>query len=165
MAWHPLEPVDASFFDSAPQRHRFDVELPVPPERVWESLASDESLGAWPMGPGLDLGVRWTTPRPFGVGTAREVRLPFGVLTLRERFFRWDEGEGYSFYAEQVNRPGFRRFAEDYVLEPEGTGTRFTWTVAIEPSARALGLAAPVNRVAFGRTAAAAKTYFKRERT
>lgn len=26
-----------------------------------------------------------------------------------------------------------RRFAENYVLEPDGDGTSFTWTVAIEP--------------------------------
>ena len=47
-----------------------------PPEQVWESLASDESIAAWPMGPGIRIGLRWTSPRPFGIGTTREVRLP-----------------------------------------------------------------------------------------
>ena len=68
-------------------------------------------------------------------------------MTVRERFFRWDEGDsGYSFYVESANRPGIRRFAEDYEIEPDGTGSRFTWTIAIEPApraARVLGLTRP----------------------
>jgi hypothetical protein len=27
----------------------------------------------------------------------------------------------------------FRRFVEDYVLAPDGDGTLFTWTLALEP--------------------------------
>jgi hypothetical protein len=84
-------------------------------------------------------------------------------MTVRERFFRWDEGTGYSFYVESANRPGIRRFAEDYTIEPAGSGSLFTWTIAIEPApraARVMGLTGPVNRAAFGRTAAAAKRYF-----
>jgi len=132
----------------------------VPPERVWDSLQSDESLGAWRL-PVRHL--RWLTPRPFGVGTKREVSLSLGALTLREYYFRWDEGKGYSFYAESINRPGLKRFAEDYAVEPDGSGTLFTWTIAIEPSAwagtalRALG---PVNRIGFGQVTRAAKQYF-----
>ena len=163
MAWHPLEPADASIFSTAPQLFRFPIELPVPPARVWWSLASDESLAAWPLGPGLSLDVRWTSPRPFGVGTTRQVRLPLGAVTFWERFFRWDDGVGYSFYVERVDRPGLRRFAEDYALQAHGSGTLLTWTVALVPSpqgARLLGPAAPLTRLVFGRTAAAARAYF-----
>ena len=32
--------------------------------------------------------VNWTTPRPFGVGTTRDVTL--GLYSLAEYFFRWD---------------------------------------------------------------------------
>src|SRR5690348_9861094 len=87
--WYSLEPADTTTFGTAPQVYRYPIRLRVPPARVWESLASDESLAAW------GLGVRrltWTTPRPFGVGTTREVVLPLGSMTVRERFFRWDEG-------------------------------------------------------------------------
>lgn len=163
MSWSRLEPADAALFDDAPQLHRFPVHLDVAPERVWASLASDESIAAWPLGPGMHITLRWTSPRPFGIGTTREVVLPFGAMTVRERFFRWDEGKGYSFYVESANRPGIRRFAEDYVIEPDGTGSLFTWTIAIEPmprAARIVGLTTPLNRLAFGRTAAAAKRYF-----
>jgi Polyketide cyclase / dehydrase and lipid transport len=161
--WHRLEPADASVFTSAPQLYRFTIDVDVAPERVWQSLASDESIAAWPLGAGLSIGLRWTSARPFGVDATREVTLPLGAATVRERFFRWDEGRGYSFYVEQINRPGFRRFAENYVIEPRGTGARLTWTVAIEPDARGARLSAvtgPINRFAFGRTAKAGKKYF-----
>ena len=71
---------------------------------MWESLASDESLAAWPMGPGLHLTLRSASPRPFGVGTTRELTFPYGALTFPERFSRWDEGEGYSSTARALRR-------------------------------------------------------------
>ena len=112
MSWHRLRPADETFAATAPQVLRFEIESAVPPQDVWASLSSDESLGAWPMPPGMKLGVRWTSPRPFGIGTTREVTLPGKVITVRERFFRWDEGEGYSFFVEEANRPGLRRLTE-----------------------------------------------------
>lgn len=131
-----------------------------PPERVWESLASDASLSAW--GPTISK-VTWTTPRPFGLGSTREVVLAPGLTRVRERFFRWDEGRGYSFYVYEANAPLFRRFAEDYVLTPDGDGTRFVWTVAFEPK-RALSIPfkflVPVLRSGFGRVAADGRRYF-----
>jgi hypothetical protein len=158
--WYPLEPADEKIFSTASQIYRFPVRLKVKPERVWESIASDESLAAW------GLGVRrltWTSPRPFGVGTTREVVLPLGSMTVREQFFRWDEGKGYSFFVASTNRPGIKQFAEDYVIEADGDGTLFTWTIAIEPKARMAPLMkvlGPVNKRAFGQVARGAKKYF-----
>jgi hypothetical protein len=158
--WYPLEPADADFFATAPLVYRYPVRLSVPPQRVWESIASDRSLADW------GLGVRrltWTTPRPFGVDTTREVVLPLSSMTVREHFFRWDEGKGYSFYVYESNRPLVRRFAEDYVIEADGTGSLFTWTIAIEPRPRLtplMKLLGPVNKASFGRLARGAKSYF-----
>ena len=42
--WYPLEPTDASFLDSAPHVFRYRKRYAAPPERVWESLASDASI-------------------------------------------------------------------------------------------------------------------------
>ncbi len=158
--WFALESVDASVFDSAPHIFRYEKHYDATPERVWESLQSDASLSTW--GPSVS-SVTWTSPRPFGVGATREVALAPGVMRVHERFFRWDEGHGYSFYVYEANAPLFRRFAEDYVLTPESTGTRFNWTVAIEPKA-ALALPfkplAPVLKAAFGRMASDGQKYF-----
>ncbi len=159
--WHQLQPVDESFFKTAPHLYRYPVDLDVPPERVWESLQSDESLAAWGMGV---RSLRWLNPRPFGVGTMREVVLPLGTMTVREKFFIWDEGERYSFYVAEANRPLVRRFAEDYIVESRpGGGSRFTWTIGIEPEPkfrRLVDLGRPMNRMAFGQVARSAKSYF-----
>jgi hypothetical protein len=158
--WHPLEPVDAGVFATASQIYRYPIRLQVSPARVWESIASDESLAAW------GLGVRrltWTTPRPFGVGTTREVVLPLNSMTVREHFFRWDEGAGYSFYVYETNRPGIRQFAENYEIEADGSGALLTWTIAIEPTpraARVIKALGPINKRSFGQFARGAKKYF-----
>jgi polyketide cyclase/dehydrase/lipid transport protein len=163
--WYAVETADEHVFTSAPYLFRYEKTLAAPPAAVWESLASDESLSAWSS---TVASVNWTSPRPFGIGTTREVALAPGLVRVRERFFRWDEGHGYSFAAVEANIPVFKTFAEDYVVEPhgpDGASTRFTWTVAVEPkSAFALPfkLLAPVLKLAFGRMAADGERHFAR---
>lgn len=160
MRWYTLEPADSSVFSEAPVRWEFSTHFAAPPARVWESLSSDESVAAW--GRGVET-VRWTSPRPFGVGTTREVTLALKAATVREEFFSWDAGRGYSFCARESNRPGLRRFAEDYQISPAGTGTLFVWRVAIEPvpaAAVAMRLLAPVVRAAFGQMVRDGVRYF-----
>jgi uncharacterized protein YndB with AHSA1/START domain len=160
--WYPLEPLGESFFETAPYIYRLPVELEVPPERVWESLTSDRALADW--GLGLHR-LEWTSPRPFGVGTTREVVLPGRAIAVRERFFRWDEGHRKTFYVTEADRPLLKRFGEDYLVEPTATGSRFTWTVAMEPLPRTrllLKLAAPLNQLAFRAVPWRAKAYFAR---
>lgn len=157
--WYPLESCDETFFDTAPHAYRYPVELNVPPERVWESLTSDGSLADW----GLGVTVNWTSPRPFGIGSGRTVALPARAITVQERFFRWDEGTRYSFYVEQANRPLLRRFAEDYLVEKTPTGSRFTWTIAMEPTAktaRLISIANPLNKLLYRAVPMRAKAYF-----
>jgi hypothetical protein len=138
--WFDLERCDETFFDSAPVRYADAMDLPVAAERVWEGLTADRPL-AWCRALSS---ARWTSPRPFGVGTTRTVA-SLGALVLRERFFRWEEGRRKSFLVLQTSVPMFRRFAEDYLVEETSqSGCRFTWTIAAEP--RLAGrLAAPVN--------------------
>jgi len=161
MRWYSLEPADADFLTSAPHLFRYRKRFAARPERVWESLTSDASLAAW--GP-LVTDLKWLSPRPFGIGTERELVLAPGLSRVRERFFRWDEGRRYSFAAYQANSPLLRRFAEDYVVETDGgDGTLFSWTVGLEPKGplslpfRALN---PVLKTAFGRMATDGQRYF-----
>jgi hypothetical protein len=136
------------------------MQYAVPPDQVWESLASDASLAAW--GPSVKE-VRWLSPRPFGVDTTREVVLAGGLARVHERFFRWDEGRGYSFAVYEASVPVFRHFVEDFVLEAGGNGTLFTWTVAIEPKGAVslpLKVLRPVFKAAFARMAADGERYF-----
>jgi hypothetical protein len=159
MTWHACEPVDETYFDNAPYRHSYPVELDVPPERVWQSLMSDRALADW----GLGISLEWTSPRPFGIGTTRSVVLPLHAITVHEQFFRWDDGHRKSFYVTEANRPLLRSFAEDYLVEPTATGSRFTWTVALTPADRAqllMRVSDPLMNLVYKSVPWRAKAYF-----
>jgi hypothetical protein len=140
--WFGCQPVDESFFDIAPMRLRAKFEVPLPAARVWEELTSDDALH-WCR---ILQDVTWTSPRPFGVGTTREVKALKGANMLREHYFLWEEGRRHCFYVTESSGPLFRALAEDYLVEPRGADAcRFTWTIAVEPTA--VGRAGtPVNR-------------------
>jgi polyketide cyclase/dehydrase/lipid transport protein len=136
-----LAPIPESFFESAPMRLRDVMSIPLSAEALWARLTG-ESPFAWCR---LVKLTEWTSPQPFGVGTTRTAWALGGALVLYERFFRWEEGRRQSFGVERASLPGYRRFAEDYLVEPVSESScRFTWTIAAElaPFARA---AAPVN--------------------
>jgi len=125
-----LEPVDESFFDTAPRRFAETFEIGRLAHEVWAELVAD---GALSFCRSLR-GARWTSPRPFGVGTMRTMPSLFGALVVEETYFRWEEGRRQSFYADHTSLPLFRRFAEDYLVEETSTTTsRFTWTIALDP--------------------------------
>jgi hypothetical protein len=146
MPMFTTQPVEESFFDTAPLRLQGEFDIPLPAERVWADLTADGTL-YWCR---LLQSVTWTSPRPFGVGTTRIARSLGGVNVFDERFFRWEEGRRQSFFVVETSAPLFRRFAEDYLVEPTTESScRFTWTIAIEPRAAAR-LANPANRLLLG---------------
>jgi hypothetical protein len=161
--WYPLEPADDDFFTSAPYVFRYEKHYAASPEKVWQSLVSDESLAAW--GPIIKK-VTWTSDRPFGAGATREVT-PAGASPVRERYYRWDEGHTHAFYVYESSLPIFKRFAEDYIVEPDGDGTRFTWVAAIEPKssfALPFKVIAPVLKAGLGKVASDGQKYFAKQR-
>jgi len=126
-----LKPVDETFFASAPERYSDTFAIARPAEEVWADLVSDEPL-AWVRG----LSLKWTSGRPFGVGTTRQAASLGGAVKLKERYFVWEDGRRQAFYVTEANLPLFHRFAEDYVVEADGAGRcRFVWKFAIEPTA------------------------------
>lgn len=126
--WFPLSPADDDFLASAPAITTQVLDVPVPAAKLWAALAADDAVVSW--GPGATA-CRWTGGKPYGVGTVREVTVA-GVVTVREHFYRWDEGKRMTFFVAESTRPGIRRMAEDYVVEETATGSRLTWTVAME---------------------------------
>jgi Polyketide cyclase / dehydrase and lipid transport len=128
--WFGVHPADEAFLEGAPLRLSEAFEIAQPAARVWEELTADHPL-AWCR---ILRDVSWTSPRPFGVGTTRTARLVGGAGAIRERFFRWEEGRRKSFCVVEATAPLFRRFAEDYLVEPESDSScRFEWTIAAEP--------------------------------
>jgi uncharacterized protein YndB with AHSA1/START domain len=129
LRWHQLIESDDDFLEAAPFRYVNSVDLPVPPEQTWAALTADETLVSWTP---LVTGLRWTSPRPFSVGTTREVTILW-MIAARERYYRWEEASRMTFAAVQTSVPALRRLAEDYVVEPTPMGSRLTWTLALEP--------------------------------
>jgi hypothetical protein len=142
----PTHSVEATFFDTAPFRLREAFDIPRSAAQVWADLTTESPL-SWCR---MLRDVTWTSPPPFGVGTTRTARSIGNVSVIDERFFRWEEGRQQSFFAVKASVPLFRRFAEDYLVEPTSkTSCRFTWTIAIEPRPAAR-IANPGNRLLFG---------------
>ena len=141
--WHDLLDCGDDFLDAAPFRYVNAVDVPVPPEQTWAALTADETLVSWTP---LVTGLRWTSPRPFSVGTTREVTI-LRLLTARERYYRWEEGRRNTFTAVQTSIPMVRRLAEDYVVEPTPTGSRFIWTLALEPRPGLRPVLYPINPI------------------
>ena len=158
--WHALEPADADFLTSAPHVFRYQKRYAAPPEKVWESLVSDESLAAW--GPMIK-DVTWTSPRPFGVGTTREVTAPGGSV-MRERFFQWEDGPQQVVLRLRVAHCRCSSASPSTTSSSRpATETLFTWTLAIEPKAAfalPVKVLAPVLKAGFGRIPAGGQKYF-----
>jgi hypothetical protein len=150
-----LQPVDESFFTSAPKRWSETFAVARPAAEVWDEISGERALH-WCRAISVD----WTSARPFGVGTTRRVKVLGGVLSADERFFAWEEGRRYAFHLTNANMPLFRSLAEDYVVEPDGeSACRFTWTIAAAPTA--LGRpGAPVNAALFGSLFRDTRRYF-----
>ncbi|HEY7934448.1 MAG TPA: SRPBCC family protein [Solirubrobacteraceae bacterium] len=125
-----LQPVDEQFFATASTRYSETFAIARPAGEVWRELVSERPLD-WCRA----LSVRWTSERPFAIGTTRQVKVLGGAMKVQEHFFIWEEGRRYAFYITEANTPVFRRVAEDYVVEPDGADRcRFTWSVALEPT-------------------------------
>lgn len=150
-----LEPVDESFFSSAPERYSDTLAIARPAGEVWSEFVSERPL-AWCRG----LSLHWTSARPFGVGTTRRAASLGGAIKFKERYFIWDDGHRQAFYVTEANLPLFRRFAEDYVVEPDGADRcRLTWTFALEPT-RLGRPGAPLNAFIFRRMFAETRRHF-----
>jgi hypothetical protein len=141
--WFPTQPAEETFFDIAPLRLSEAFDVPRTAADLWADLTADNPL-SWCR---LLRSITWTTPRPFGVGTTRTARTVGNAIVLNEYFFRWEDGRRKSFSVLESNVPLFRRFAEDYLVEPTSETTcRFTWTIAVEPHPAARP-SNPVNRL------------------
>jgi hypothetical protein len=129
LRWYDLREGGDDFLRSAPLRYVTSVDLPVPPEAAWAALTAQDVLVSWSA---VVTCLRWTSPHPFGVGTTREVTVLW-LLGARERYYRWDTGRRKTFTAVRTTVPGLRRLAEDYLVESTPAGSRFVWTLAVEP--------------------------------
>lgn len=128
---YPCEPVTASFPDTAPTQMVASVDIAATPAEVWTAL---EDAAAWPRWVAVIKNVEWTSPRPFGIGTTRTVRMS-GNMTAYEEFTEWELHSRMAFRFNEASMKGVSAFAERYSLEELASGsTRLTWVMAMQPS-------------------------------
>ncbi len=120
------EPVDATFFETAPVVTTMRQVIPASAEATFRCFEDPDSWPVW-MDP-VDK-VVWTSP--LGANATRDITTQ-KFLTVTEQFFRWEEGRRFSFHFSSGQVPLFRSFAEDYLLEPRGDDEcEFVWTYAL----------------------------------
>jgi hypothetical protein len=149
------EPVDASFFETASAKISETFHVAKPAAAVWDELTNDDPLH-WCR---ITDEIRWTSLRPLGLGATRTVKSLKGGSVLNEYFFRWEEGRRKSFYVVDGFPPLFKRFAEDYVVEPTGSDScTFTWTIAWDPKGGSF--TNPVNKALLGTLLTDTRKYY-----
>jgi len=126
-----LEAIELDFFENAPLRVVCSIETTASVETIFETLRGDEIWTEWAF---ALKEVVWTSEKPYGQGSTRDVHMMGGML-IKENFFHWQEGERVAFYVTESNIPGINKFAEDYVIQTvSDKSRRIIWTVAIEPT-------------------------------
>ena len=154
-----LEPVDETYFETAPMRWRHVMELPVSADEVWRQLVLKRPL-TWNR---ALTDIVFDGEPPYGFGAWRNIQA-MHLLRLREYFFRWDdERRLYSFYGTSATLPVFQSFAEDYVVDETPAGSRFTWTFAATPKrglGRMLRAGRPLNDAFFNSFAKDTRKHF-----
>jgi len=122
-------PLTLDDFDRLEESFHFETTLEATPEKVFEVF---EDPNSWPVWARAIKKVTWTSPKPFGVGTTRDVDI-MGGLTAHERFFIWEPPYRMAFYFAGTNKPAVAALAEYYELQPlSGGRTRFIWRVVYE---------------------------------
>jgi hypothetical protein len=129
MPWD-LRPVEAGFFEDAPQRFVCTEVVRHPPERVFTAIATDPAgWGDWYSG--FDHSGRWTTPAPHGPGSHRTVRM--ARVTYEETILEWEPGRRFGFRVDRASVPLARAFAESYRTSPHDAGSIVQWVIAVDP--------------------------------
>lgn len=99
--------------------------LPGSPHAAWEAVMSPE------IAPIVDPAVReWRPDRdPIDVGTRFSIRARLGVLPIRgtSEVTRWEPPRTASFAS--VKGSGPMTMTATHAFEPEGEGTRYTWSI------------------------------------
>lgn len=130
--FHACEAFGMDYFDLAPERHRFEVELDISPEGLF---AVFEDPDAWPnwAWPGI-VGVDWTSDKPYGPGTTRTVHL-VGGLDVYEDFFVWDPPHQMAFHLYGATEKIWSRFGEHYAVTDLGNDRcKLVWRFSSTPA-------------------------------
>jgi hypothetical protein len=95
--------------------------------------------------------VVWTSAKPYGVGTTREVHM-MGDMIGYEEFVEWERGKRMAFSFVGCSKNATEKFIEDYRVTDLGDGRcKVEWHMAMEPrgfSKKMMFLTRPIMRIA-----------------
>lgn len=78
--------------------------------------------------------VEWTSPKPFGIGTTRDVTMTGGILG-REEFIAWETNQRMAFCFTESSMPNMSAFGEDYHIKTlNDNQIQLDWFVAMWPA-------------------------------
>ena len=121
--------VDLAYLDIAPLQFRNEIVIDAAAESVFAVL---EDGNSWPKWFKDIANIEWTTPKPFGVGTKRTIKM-HTQLVADEEFFVWKQGKEFAFYFTYTNLPVVNALCEHYYLEPLGENQcKFTYRIGAE---------------------------------
>lgn len=126
-----MDKVGLEYFHSAPYLFRSSVNIRCTPQQLFAGFEDADSWPAWAM---PITHVEWTSPKPFGVGTTRNVTM-LGNLIGYEEFLLWKPCTEMAFRFNQVNKDEtLASFGEHYLVTDRQDGTLdLIWTVGMEP--------------------------------
>lgn len=135
-----LDPVDASFAETATHRVEVEHTIDAAPAQVWAVLSDHGSWDTW-----YPEMTRCETTEPGGLGATRTVKL--GPLVADERWVIWEPDHALGFTVTRMNLPMARRVLEQLHLDAvpgDGPRTRVRYTGSYQPHL--------LSRLAFART-------------
>jgi hypothetical protein len=118
------------------------------PEQIFEVF---EDAHAWTVWALPIQKVEWTSPKPYGVGTTRNVHM-MGDMIGYEEFVEWERGKRMAFSFLGCSKDATSKFLEDYRVTDLGNGScRVEWYMAMEVkgfSRHVMFLTRPIMRLA-----------------
>jgi hypothetical protein len=118
------------------------------PEQIFDVFEDAHSWTVWAM---PILKVEWTSPKPYGIGTTRNVHM-MGDMIGYEEFVAWERGKRMAFSFIGCNKNATEKFLEDYRVTDLGDGTcQVAWYMAMEVrgfSKHIMFLTRPIMRLA-----------------
>ncbi|WP_127784168.1 SRPBCC family protein [Rhodococcus sp. X156] len=114
-------------------RYSFTHTVSASPEHVWGEVSDHEGMAGWtpqrlPL-PKVTLEQEGTGHRN-GVGAIRRITL--AGPPIRERITAFEPGKLLAY--EALSGVPAKSYTGEIVLEPVGSGTRFTWTIDFQPA-------------------------------
>lgn len=124
------EPVGLDFIDRAAVVARVEVSVDAAPAQVWQVLNETERWPEWFEGMKT---CRVTSAEWDGIGSTRRVQV--GPLGVDEKIVAWEPDVQWGFFVEKLSLTGWiaKRMLEVIDIEPSGTGSKVTYTGALDP--------------------------------